>query len=63
MSVADYRCPTCGRDWWPSMNESESYPGSACDTGGCHCPWCDDESEDDCWLHRPKQLPPMEFDE
>lgn len=42
-SAAGYRvdCPNCGRYWSPSMMESTSYPGSACDTGGC-----EDERED-----------------
>lgn len=28
-------CPHCGRNWSPSMDESETFPGSACDTGEC----------------------------
>lgn len=28
-------CPQCGRVWLPTLNASESFPGSACDTGAC----------------------------
>ncbi len=29
------RCPRCGRTWLPSMDASETFPGSACDMGEC----------------------------
>lgn len=29
------QCPACLRHWNPSMDENESYPGSACDQGVC----------------------------
>jgi hypothetical protein len=32
---AGAQCKQCGRWWYPSMYESDSYPGSACDAGEC----------------------------
>lgn len=44
------QCPNCGRIWSPSMDESCSFPGSACDTGDCICGACEDGQ--DCPFHR-----------
>ena len=42
-------CPRCGQVWHPSMNASETFPGSSCDDGECWCIYCgEDGCEDDC---------------
>lgn len=42
-------CPECGRLWFPSMLESGSFLGSACDIGECICMQC--EIGEDCPRH------------
>lgn len=48
-SDSDVECTQCGERWYPSMSESERYPGSRCDTGECWCIYCPyDGCEEDC---------------
>lgn len=47
-------CETCGRRWYPSKNESASFPGSDCDRRECLCSLCElDEGQ--CSRHAPKR--------
>lgn len=45
------QCPQCGKRWFPSMDESYTFPGSGCDIGECICGPC--EAGYTCELHSP----------
>jgi len=51
----DTDCRVCGRGWYPSINQSRDYPGSACVRGECKCVTCDAGGfgavETDCSYH------------
>ncbi len=44
-------CPYCGRWWPPSLDESESFPGSPCDTSDCVCTPCESDHPEPCPRH------------
>lgn len=49
-------CTRCGRRWHPSMDASETFPGSRCDLGECECIYCGEDGCDyDCPRARRKE--------